>query len=124
MFLVLRYVFLTSVMLLATTLRASTSEAWRALLANDNETAITLFNRATMADAGDWKSWLGRAYAQEILGRTDSAWSAYRQAILTAPSSDALVFAALYESLRRSASDNDKPEKYSSIGRSRRANRI
>jgi tetratricopeptide (TPR) repeat protein len=99
MFLVLRYVFLTSIVLLATTLRASTSEAWRALLANDNETAITLFNRATMADAGDWKSWLGRAYAQEILGRTDSAWSAYRQAILTAPSSDALVFAALYESL-------------------------
>ena len=99
MFLVLRYVFLTSVLLLATTLRASTSDAWQALLANDSETAITLFNRATTADASDWKSWLGQAYAQEILGRNDSAWSAYRQAILTAPSSDALVFAALYESL-------------------------
>lgn len=99
MFLVLRHVFLISVLLVATTLRASTTDAWRALLANNNETAITLFNRATTADAGDWKSWLGLAYAQEILGRNDAAWSAYRQAIRTAPSSDALIFAALYETI-------------------------
>lgn len=85
--------------------RAQTEAGWKALLNNDDTTALRIFNASTTANPKDWQAWLGIAFAHEVHESYRNAWKAYREAIRTAPDNSPLLFAVMSSDIMSKGTD-------------------